>query len=125
MQVAPHEKGDDGEHSADGKWDAPAPGPQLIRRQKHLLQQEQDEHGAQLTADQLGAADFPTSFYKPRWNRAQSDQWVAAVLQTGAGSLCQYGLSHIGPFRPAYQFGEVDPQVHIKVDSTVHYLVDP
>ena len=52
VQVAPHRERDDRQQRADDERDAPAPRLQLIRREEHLLQEQQDKDGAQLAADQ-------------------------------------------------------------------------
>ena len=52
MQVAPHDQRDDRQQRADDERDAPAPGLQLLGGEEHLLQEQQDQDGAQLAADQ-------------------------------------------------------------------------
>jgi hypothetical protein len=52
VQIAPHQGRDDREHGTERKWHAPAPGPDLLSREKHLLQEKQHEDGAELPADQ-------------------------------------------------------------------------
>jgi hypothetical protein len=52
VEVAAHHRGDDGEQRADDEGNPPAPGANLIGRQEDILQSEEDENRAQLSADQ-------------------------------------------------------------------------
>ena len=52
LQVATHDSGEDGQKTADRKRNAPAPIPQLLGREQPLLQDEQHQDGAELSADQ-------------------------------------------------------------------------
>ena len=52
MQVAAHDKANDRQQCADGEGNAPAPDPELVSRQEYLLQEQQHQDGAELSADQ-------------------------------------------------------------------------
>jgi hypothetical protein len=52
VKIASHQQGDNRQQRADDERNPPSPGPQLFRRQKHLLEQQQHQDRAQLAADQ-------------------------------------------------------------------------
>ncbi len=52
MELAPHHSSENRKQCADHEWNPPAPGLQLFRRQKYLLQQQQHDDRGELAADQ-------------------------------------------------------------------------
>lgn len=52
VQVPPHGDGHQRQHRADEERDPPAPRLQLVGGEEHLLQQHQDDDGAELPADE-------------------------------------------------------------------------
>ena len=52
VQVPPHEQCGAGQQGADAERDSPTPGSELRGRQQQLLEHQQHEDGAQLSADE-------------------------------------------------------------------------
>ena len=52
MQASTHRHGDDGEQGADDERDAPAPRAELRGGEEDLLEQQQHENRAELSADE-------------------------------------------------------------------------